>query len=71
MSNEEVWQQTTNKIIKTIDNLELEDEKENIIKICVEYMLVKMCENEQIFNENLLILDRYASNGKSKRPRRK
>lgn len=71
MDNEEIWQQTISKIIKAIDSLELANDKENIIKITVEYMLIKMCESEEIFTDNLLILDRYASNGIIRKTERK
>lgn len=71
MENEEIWQNTTSKIIKTIDSLEVDNEKENFIKVSIEYLLIKMCESEEIFNDNLLILDRYASNGIAKKTERK
>ena len=71
MKNEEIWQNTTSKIIKTIDSLEVNNEKENFIKISIEYMLIKMCESEEIFKDNLIILDRYASNGSIRKSERK
>lgn len=57
------WEVTTNKIIKAIDDLKLATNREEVIKIAVEYMVIKMCENEEIFNDNLEMLDKYASNG--------
>lgn len=57
------WETTTNKIIKAIDDLKLTTDREEVIKIAVEYMVIKMCESEEIFNDNLEMLDRYASNG--------
>lgn len=68
MTNEELeWQQTTTKIIKAIDELQLTTDREKVIKLAVQYMVYKMCESEEIFNDNLRILDLYASNGKVKK----
>ena len=68
MTNEELeWQQTTTKIIKAIDELQLTTDRENVIKLAVQYMVYKMCKSEEIFNDNLRILDLYANNGKVKK----
>lgn len=61
------WKSTTDKIIKAVDELKLATDREEVIKITIEYMLIKMCESEEIFNDNLGILDREASNGLAKR----
>lgn len=57
------WKSTTDKIIKAIDSLDIKTDREQVIKIAVEYMVSKMCESEEIFNDNLEILDTYAANG--------
>jgi len=68
MTNEELeWQQTTTKIIKAINDLEITTDREKVIKLTVQYMVYKMCESEEIFNDNLRILDLYANNGKVKK----
>ena len=51
------------KVIKAINEIEPGNSKEDIHKKCITYMIIKMCENEEIFNNNLLILDKYARNG--------
>lgn len=61
------WKSTTDKIIKAIDSLSIETDREQLIKIAVEYMIIKMCESEEIFNNNLEILNKYAENGINKR----
>lgn len=51
------------KVIKAIELIEPDTPKEDIHKKCIEYMIIKMCENEDIFNNNLLLLDRESENG--------
>lgn len=57
------WKSTTDKIIKAVDSLDISSDREQTIKIIVEYVLIKMCESEEIFNNNIEILDQYAING--------
>lgn len=54
-----------NKIIKAIEEIYPENSKEDIHKKCILYMIMKMCENEEIFNNNLYLLDKEAENGAS------
>lgn len=54
-----------NKIIKAIKEIYPENSKEDIHKKCILYMIMKMCENEEIFNNNLYLLDKEAENGAS------
>lgn len=61
------WKSTTDKIIKAIDELKVTTDREEVIKIAVEYMLYKMCETEEIFNDNLKILDEFSNNGLRKK----
>ncbi len=63
MLKELEWKSTTDKIIKAIYDLKVATDREEVIKIAVEYMLIKMCESEEIFNDNLEILDRKSQNG--------
>ena len=58
------WKSTTDKIIKAVDSLGIETDREKMIKIAVEYVLIKMCESEEIFNNDIEILDEYAINGR-------
>lgn len=51
------------KVIKAIKEIEPDIPKEEIHKKCIIYVLYKMCESEEIFTENLYILDTYAENG--------
>lgn len=52
-----------NKVIKAIKEIEPGNRMEDIHKKCILYAIIKMCESEELFTENLLILDKYASNG--------
>ena len=52
-----------NKIIKVINEIEPANSKEDIHKKCITYMIIKMCETEDIFNNNLLLLDKESTNG--------
>lgn len=52
-----------NKIIKVINEIEPTNSKEDIHKKCITYMIIKMCETEEIFKNNLLLLDRESENG--------
>ena len=51
------------KVIKAIKEIEPDLPKEDIHKKCITYMIIKMCENEDIFNQNLYLLDKEAQNG--------
>ena len=53
------------KVIKAINEIEPGNSKEDIHKKCITYMIIKMCENEDIFNQNLYLLDKEAENGAS------
>lgn len=52
-----------NKVIKAINEIAPENSKEDIHKKCILYVLFKLCENEEIFNENLYLLDKSSQNG--------
>lgn len=51
------------KVIKAIELIEPDNSAEDIHKKCIAYMIIKMCESEDIFNDNLLLLDKESSNG--------
>lgn len=52
-----------NKVIKAIKEIEVDTKLEDVHKKCIIYFILKACENEEIFSDNLLILDKQASNG--------
>lgn len=51
------------KVIKAIKEIEVDTKLEDVHKKCIIYFILKACENEEIFSDNLLILDKQASNG--------
>ena len=61
------FEKATAKILKAIKEIKTETKNEELSKIAIQYMIVKMCENEKIFNDNLRILDLYAENGINKK----
>ena len=61
------FEKATTKILKAIKEIKTETKNEELSKIAIQYMIVKMCENERLFNDNLRILDLYAENGINKK----
>lgn len=61
------FEKATTKILKAIKEIKTESKSEELSKLAIQYMILKMCENEKIFNDNLRILDLYAENGINKR----
>lgn len=59
MSKEEEWDIAITKIIKAISDLQMANDREEVIKIAVQYMVYKMCQTEEIFNDNLRLLDEH------------
>ena len=51
------------KVIKAINEIEPDTKLEDVHKKCIIYFILKACENEEIFSDNLLILDKQAING--------
>lgn len=51
------------KILKAIDNVEVSSKEEQLLKLEVEMLIIKMYESDKIHEENLKILDEYAENG--------
>lgn len=61
------FEKITTKILKAIKEIKTETKNEELSKIAIQYMVLKMCESEKTFNDNLRILDLYADNGINKR----
>lgn len=61
MSND--FNNMVEKVIKAINEIEPDTPKKDLHKKCITYMIIKMCENEEIFNNNLLLLDKESTNG--------
>ena len=57
------FEKATTKILKAIKEIKTETKNEELSKIAIQYMVLKMCESEKTFNDNLRILDLYAENG--------
>lgn len=55
------------KVINAIDQIAVNTTIEQREKIMIEYFMRKMCESEEIFNDNLKILDKHSQNGLRKR----
>lgn len=51
------------KIIKAIKEIDPSSSQEEIHKRCILYVIMKMCESEEILKNNVLILDRESQNG--------
>ena len=51
------------KVIIAIQEINPSSKKEDIHKQCLIYFIMKACENEEIFLDNLCILDKYSQNG--------
>lgn len=52
-----------NKILIAIDSVESTTKEEQLLKLEVEMLIIKMYESDKIHEENLKILDEYADNG--------
>jgi len=61
------FEKMTTKILKAIKEIKTETKNEELSKIAIQYMVLKMCESEKTFNDNLRILNLYADNGINKR----
>ena len=61
------FEKATTKILKAIKEIKTETKNEELSKIAIQYMILKMCESEKTFNNNLEILNKYADNGINKR----
>lgn len=61
------FEKATTKILKAISEIKTETKNEELSKLAIQYMVLKMCENEKTFNDNLRILDLYADNGINKK----
>ena len=61
------FEKATTKILKAINEIKTESKNEELSKLAIQYMILKMCESEKIFNDNLRILDLYADNGINKK----
>ena len=59
MNKEQEWDIAITKIIKAISDLKMANDREEVIKIAVQYMVYKMCQTEEIFNDNLRLLDEH------------
>ena len=57
------WDTAVIKILNAISNLQMASKEEEMVKMSIQYMIFKMCESEEIFNNNIEILDQYAVNG--------
>lgn len=66
MNEEQEWDIAITKIIKAISDLKMANNNEEKIKMSIQYVILKMTETEEIFDNNLRILDRYSENGFSK-----
>lgn len=51
------FNEVSNDIINAISNLHYEDKEKEIIKLKIAYVICKMVENEQVFNDDIQILD--------------
>ena len=51
------------KIIKAIKEIDPSSSQEEIHKSCILYVLIKLCESEEILKNNMLILDKESENG--------
>ena len=61
------FEKATTKILKAIKEIKTETKNEEFSKLAIQYMIVKMCESEKTFNDNLRILDLYSENGINKK----
>ena len=61
------FEKATTKILKAINEIKTESKNEELSKLAIQQMILKMCESEKIFNDNLRILDLYADNGINKK----
>ena len=61
------FEKATAKILKAIKEIKTESKNEELSKLAIQYMVLKMCESEKTFNDNLRILDLYAENGINKK----
>ena len=61
------FEKATAKILKAIKEIKTETKNEELSRIAIQYMVLKMCESEKTFNDNLRILDLYAENGINKK----
>lgn len=51
------------KVLEAIDSIETTSKLEAHELASLEYIIAKFCENEEIFKENLKILDKHSNNG--------
>ena len=51
------------RAIKAIKDITPMNQREDIYKMTLIYAICKLCETEEIFNDNLRLLDRQAENG--------
>lgn len=61
--NNNDFENMVEKIVKAIKKIEPSSTREEIHKTCILYVIMKMCESEEILKNNLLILDRESQNG--------
>lgn len=58
------FDEVASDIIDLLTNLHYEDKDKELIKFRIVYVLYKMLENEEIFNEDLKALDENARRGR-------
>lgn len=58
------FDEVASDIIDLLTNLHYEDKDKELIKFQIVYVLYKMLENEEIFNEDLKALDENARRGR-------
>ena len=63
MQREIDFKNTVDKIFKAINEIETANKEETLHKEKILYVLLKLCETEEILNENILILDKESTNG--------
>lgn len=47
------WEKITSKIIKTITDMEVENERQQIIKVAIAVNLYQMLYSEEVFNDTM------------------
>ena len=63
LAKENAFNNIVDEIVKAINGIETINENEKLYKEKILYVLIKLCETEDIFNNNLLILDKESTNG--------
>lgn len=58
MSND--FDEVSTDIINAISNIHYEDKEKEIVKLKIAYVICKMVENEQVFNDDVQALDNNA-----------